>query len=177
MGVSLQTYRVRIGTFKQSVKIGKIKTNGPSTTQFSMDYKSSIMVILMSLFLTVFIHLSEESLKIQASPSMYPTITPYDTSSGPFCSARLLITSSWTHQHWSIPPWPWPLKPPTICSTPLSPTCPSTTTFYPISSPCPSNYNSSNIFKLCYHLLAPRSWLTSDEQNSLARTVNGNRSQ
>ena len=99
MGVSLQTYRVRIGTFKQ-IRIRKIKNNGPSTIQFYSNYKSIIMILLMCSFVPIFIQLSEESLKLKSSPVLYPTSSACGTSSGPICLPGLTV-----NHPLPVPPW------------------------------------------------------------------------
>ena len=71
MGVSIQTYRARIGTFQPSYYMRTIKTN--KAPQVHIDLKTAILLVLLSCSLPIYVHLNQDSFKISINPNQYPT--------------------------------------------------------------------------------------------------------
>ena len=86
MGVSLQTYRMRIGGFQPSVKICTNKTSGPGQVQVNFKHKLLIIVMMLSSALPLLFHFHQASLTIQYRPTEYPTTTACDPSNAPNCT-------------------------------------------------------------------------------------------
>ena len=62
MGIPLQTYRIRIGSFQPYLKIGSSsKQKRSSQYKASLSPKSGILLLILIIFLPAFIHLNRES--------------------------------------------------------------------------------------------------------------------
>ena len=81
MGVSIHTYRVRIWTFQPSYCSRTIKNN--QIDPVIIDFKTVILVALLSCSLPIFVHLNQDSLKISTIPIQYPITTSFDPSNQP----------------------------------------------------------------------------------------------
>ena len=124
MGVSIQTYRVKIGTFQPKYCIRTPKTN--QVTQVHIDIRTTfLLVVLIGSSLPIFVHLNQDSFdnKIQ-----HPATTSFDPSTQVGSKPGCCSTSS------AISPTSWP------------PTASSST---PISAPpwCSSGLSAKIIFK------------------------------
>ena len=138
MGVSLQVYRVRIGTFNPSVREKTAKEQaGYESSKFIWNYKRIFYVLLLFCSLVLFVQLFKEDFILNSSPTQYQSTTACDPSHGSLCVTgmpwtnppvppdpikyfRRLITGNpisslyWTTyspQAWTITPWP-PSDPP-----------------------------------------------------------------
>ena len=144
MGVSLQIYRVRIGTFNPSVRVKTAKEQtGTTTSQFKWNYKMAASILLLLSSLATFIYFSEEYLLISTSPVWSPSTTACDPSSGPLCTPGI--------------PWSAPL--PVILHTyhqvqPLQPSLSYPLTPYTSTMPSASSWT-------------PPSWQSSSPSSSL----------
>ena len=69
MGVSLQAYRVRIGSFQPKYSIRPKKTYYEHNV--SIDFKTLLLVFLLSCSLSVFVHWNQDSFKTTPIPFQY----------------------------------------------------------------------------------------------------------
>ena len=120
MGVSLQMYRVRIGTFHPSVRV-KTTMEQPRTDKnknlFKWSYKLMTCFALLCL-LTTFFLLRQDHLKLWTNLVQAAPTTACDPSRGPICTPGL----SWTLS--TAIPWIWssttgPLSPIPWASSPI----------------------------------------------------------
>ena len=86
MGVSLQIYRVRIGTFTPSVRV-KTTMEQPGTvlSQFKWNYKLVTCFALLCL-LTSYIIFSQEHFTLRTSLAQAPPTAACDPPRGPWCT-------------------------------------------------------------------------------------------
>ena len=188
MGVSLQMYRVRIGTFHPSVRV-KTTMEQPRTDKnknlFKWSYKLMTCFALLCL-LTTFFLLRQDHLKLWTNLVQAAPTTACDPSRGPICTPGLSWTLStaipWTCQS-SFPPG----SPRSTYHTKgnnghnpfklfqVQPHSPWT------SSACvPASTRSQKGLHLnptYLHIRQPPSWLSARTRNSLVKAENGNRGQ
>ena len=183
MGVSLQIYRVRIGTFTPSVRV-KTTMEQPGTvlSQFKWNYKLTTCFALLCL-LTSYIIFSQEHFTLRTSLAQAPPTAACDPSRGPWCTPGWSWTIS-TAITWacnsSAPPGPTKSYQPqaNIINNPFKllqgqPSSPW------INSACtqafPSPKNNLHLNPTYLHMRQPPSWLSARTRNSLVKAINGNR--
>ena len=171
MGVSLQVYRSRIGTFKQVTKSRLTRSREPlNPSQISFSF--SILILILSLF----IPLQMFSIAATCEPPC-PSAT-----STPSLALTQSSLSNYVGNSLTL------LPPPTGASRATATTSPgrSSPHLTPIQrlgpvlthtqqGPFPASSIHSNSDHLCPQLEAPSSWLSSKERNSLAKATFGNR--
>ena len=184
MGVSLQIYRVRIGTFNPSVRV-KTTMEQPGTfiTQFKWNYYLTTCFALLCL-LTTFVFLSQEDLLLWTSIATEPSTTACNSSRGPLCTPGLYWTLStalpWTFQSFVPPKYPSSSYQPqaNITHKPFKffqvqpPSSWTNSACTPVSTR-PQKHLHLNPAYL--HLRQPPSWLSARTRNSLVKAMNGNR--
>jgi hypothetical protein len=106
MGVSLQAYRVRIGTFQPKYSIRTNKTYQENNVL--IDFKTFLLVFLLSCSLPVFVHLNQDSFNITPAPIQYPTQNAIDPSNLAYNSHRFCGITPTPCSPGTSPPWPGP---------------------------------------------------------------------
>ena len=172
MGVSLQTYRVRIGTFQPKYSIRTNKTH--QVNNIPVNWKTFLLVFLLSCSLPIFVHLNQDSFKITSIPNQHPTENAINPSNLSYNSHRLFATTSTPCTPSTSPPWPGSATQCSSCPYPRADPWPP-----PLPNTCLKQFPSHkklNIPSESNHLLeAPSSWLTMKERNSKIKSENGNR--
>ena len=111
MGVSLQVYRVRIGSFQPTAlypRMKKSKENSGSISNWSR-FKCAVLLLTIGCVFPVFVHLNQASFKSQTiSCPTAPTTTACNPSYGPACAAGLPLIPCTLY---SIPHQQTPLHP------------------------------------------------------------------
>ena len=200
MGVALQVYRLRIGTFQPLIYSKATQSNGTLKLPPGPKLKLAFFFLSLCCFSPIFVHLNEDSFKIKTSPCPVPPTTACGSSSGPSCTPGLPLTLStcpppptdtpppkllptylqskqFTNKGCLFQPQPTdtPPPPPVLTSSPCAPSQMSTCTIPFLNKSAKVHLHT--VCQLCPHLLSPNSWLTSMERNTLAKATFGNRSQ
>ena len=153
MGISIELYRSRIGTFgsysmKQNKKLTNSCTSSASTTSFS---KSIAKMFAVALFFTIcIVDFKADSLHSRTIPPPCPTSPAYYPSSGPCTTLAGKPPTVLSPQSpiW-LPPWPPPWH----------------------SAAAEEPFMNEN------SLLHSTSWLSAKQRNFIAKITNGNRRQ
>ena len=95
MGVSLQVYRSRIGTFQQPLVLSR-KNQSKGSLKFTAGSKLKIVFVLLSLccFTPIFVYLNEDSFKIQTTPDLASPTTACGPSTSSLCTPGLPLSLS-----------------------------------------------------------------------------------
>ena len=101
MGVSLQTYRARIGIFQPTLRCTKVKTTGPTpSSKLPMKVKALLMTLFMCYCSLVAVKLNAESVSTSNQSVFYPS----GSSRSPMESCSINCHT----QEKIIQPEPWP---------------------------------------------------------------------
>ena len=105
MGVSLQTYRFRIGTFQPKYCIRTNKTH--QVNKLPVNWKTFLLVFLLSCSLPIFVQLNPDSFKINLTPNQYTQTNNETYPSNPFFIGRRLLTTTSAqcipaHNYWQL---------------------------------------------------------------------------
>ena len=178
MGVSLQTYRIRIGTFQNS-SCKRAKKTGPSETKVQSEMKTLLLVLLLSCILPWAFQIKGANIGFEYTPTTHPSgvfqsssdksTTVYQAQdSMPYQSNNSVLSSPQHKLALSSLPQPWPppvlfgvvSRPPSLCSP---------------SSQSHPQYSSTD---------PPQPWLaalppsvSAKIRNKEARMIHGNRGQ
>ena len=184
MTCSLQTYRIKIGTYNAGRPIIK-RTHSNKTPSSRKNLQKTEFILSLLLANYCLLALSLPGFKTQYRPSKYPTNTACHISSG-------LPGTAGTLWKWKEPPWPdiscppsllhnlyrppsWP--PDTYPTRPWPSTTWSPSAWTPPSLPQLQCKSIPDPVLLAQHLLAPTSWLSVKDRNRLIKSLNGNRGQ
>ena len=175
MGVSLQTHRLRIGTYNQKFSTGNLKN--PDNETFKENFKVHLFLLIIMNMMMFLVILQSPWLPTLFLPSPSETYSSTWSSSGtPPCtiSSRppLTILSLSCLQNLygrisksSNPCWQTQSRPPAP---------PWTTPPWPADPPLALNF-VSHVKLRHQHLRCPASWLTARMRNSIMKAINGNR--
>ena len=119
MGVSLQVYRNRIGTFKSLAYSRTLKPRASLQNPIGVNLKLVLIAFLLSCSLPVYVQLNQESFRLQTTPLQQPSTTACDPSSdSSSCTPGQPLNLSQSNQHSKLsepkllsflqPPWPPP---------------------------------------------------------------------
>ena len=181
MGVTIQEYRIRVGTFNQLTNPRKSRSRSLSSNSGSRSpILAMVSYTLTCSLLVLFIKLTQPTLT-----NLYPVLTCNPPGGPSSCTPGLKATISEIQTNPKnagfgprrIYQAPWP---PTS-SCPVSKSTSSVKSISTVSPPGPflitHSPRSFSRCTLCASLLAPSSWLTAVEKNAVVRATYGNRGQ
>ena len=194
MGVSIEVYRCRIGTFqsKSVLVAGKNTCSSISSKTSSSIFIFFTILLSCSVILAHSVHTSR-SIQFNIKLEKYPSGSAWNPSSG---QTGGLPSPTWCPPAW-IPPWPPPTYPNPHLPSQSHDITPSQHWYSALISIqtqdqlANSRSTSPNVYNFVQegitgsagssHLLStpntPSSWLTRAERNSIMRSIHGNRGQ
>ena len=167
--ISIEAYRIRIGTFGSCSKVSRCTSSSPSSNTSSISTSKTRLVVMfisfsfcfslltLAVHKTAILHSRIRLLQPPPSPACDPSACPCPTMSGPVPK----IPSLQKYFLW-LPPWPPPSQPHSSATTSFTPQ-PS------IQSSTNCTYTESSL----HHRPIPN--YTAKHVNFLARMVHGNR--